>query len=129
MHSELLCNAQTDVAAKRHGHCASRVRYGPVHAEPKMHSWPNPNVSGSPDQQRIATAAILSDSGNTFVLGIEPGEIWTDEPFSRAILGFVWAVRQPEARLHIVPKVGFLCSGGPQQRVKIFIRNQPPDVE
>src|SRR6185369_14845100 len=73
MHSELLCDAKADVAAKRHGHRAVRVGNVPIHTKPNVQARANSNIGGDSGKQRIGPAAVLSDSGDALVLGINPG--------------------------------------------------------
>src|SRR4029077_2013950 len=81
VHSELLCDAKTGMAANRHGHCSGRVCHVPVHAEPKVHSRANSNIRGCSGQQRVRPAPGLSDSSNALIRGIKPDQIGTNKPF------------------------------------------------
>src|ERR1700682_6139507 len=124
MDSELLRNSKTDVTPNRQKLHACRVCDVPIRAQPDVHSGTHANICRNSGQQNVAATPTLRNAGHAIVLRAHPCQDWTDKPFARHVLRFVWPVRQPETRLDVAAEPGFLGSVSTQEGMEVLIGNQ-----
>src|SRR5215469_2913558 len=129
MKTELLGNSEADMAPHWHEQRARGVRHIPIHAEPDVHARTQAHVGRRPELQYVAAAAALRESADAVVLRVQPGQGRPDKPLASHVLRFVWAVRQPEARFQVVAQPCLLRSLRANDRMEVFVRHQPAQVE
>src|SRR5581483_687746 len=94
-----------------------------------MHAGTDTYIACDSCQQIIAAASLLRDMSESIILRMQPDEHRSDEPFATAVLGFIWAIGEPEAGLETVAQPGCLRSVRANQRMKILVRNQTSAIE
>src|SRR5215469_16476983 len=94
-----------------------------------MHSRPHAHISRSASQEHLTPASRLHVPGDRLITKIEPDQVGTDEPLTRAVLRLVRLIRKPEPRFHVVAQARLLSTSRPQQYMKVFVGHQSLSIE